>query len=115
MTAKANNLTFDGLEFLRENGAKRAGEYGDQPSFLGTPSETEPLNADDGPSTPQCDRGYEMPEGSWKRISVREAPQFAWSDPLMPLRFVDGKDVGRVVAYVASPAGFPVPIRLSQI
>jgi hypothetical protein len=32
-----------------------------------------------------------------------------------PRRFVDGKDVGQTIAWLRSPEGYPVPIRLSEI
>lgn len=34
---------------------------------------------------------------------------------LSPIRFVDGKDVGQIIAWIRSPEGYPIPIRLSQI
>lgn len=102
------------LDFLQANGARRAGGYGDAPDFFG------PARAEDGdgsgPDTyTRCEVGYEFRSGTWERVVVRNAAPFRPDDPLTPRRFVDGKDVGRVVAYVASPAGFPVPVRLSQV
>ena len=117
MTDASNYRPSSGLEFLHENGARRAGGYGDQPSFFG-PARAEDEDAPGAdPDTlgPRCDWSYEFRSGLWERVVVRNVPPFDPADPLMPRRFVDGKDVGRVVAYVASPAGFPVPIRLSQI
>ncbi len=106
-------------EFLRDHGARRAGGYHDAPDFYGAARAEEAAPPGFAPrdpdATPVCDWRYEMRDGIWDRIVVRNAARLDPADPLTPCRFVDGKDVGRVVAYVASPQGFPVPVRLSQV
>lgn len=105
-----------GLEFLRDNGASRAATYGDAPDFMtagGGHADTEnrPDNED---ATPIKEWDYEQPRAAWAPISVRDAGPFA--DPsLCPQRFVDGKESGRTIAYIAAPQGFPIPVRLAEI
>ena len=113
----SNAHTSSGLEFLNDNGARRAGGYGDQPNFYGPAraEDEETSNPEDDILGRRCDWNYEFKSGFWERVVVRNVDPFDAADPLMPRRFVDGKDVGRVIAYISSPEGFPVPVRLSQI
>ena len=103
----------DGMTFLQEYGATRAGAYGDSPDFFGASVGED--GEDDGDAEsgkPKREWNYET--HLWQPIPVRMACR--WHDPcLCPTRFVDGKDVGRTIAFVRSPQGFMVPIRVSQI
>ncbi len=103
-----------GWELLRSWGARRAGSYNEPSDFYGAarPEETDSENAGEANKTRNWD--YELSRDAWQPLSYAEAAPM--TDPcLRPGRFVDGKDVGRTVAYVLAPQGFPVPIRLSQI
>ena len=106
-----------GLEFLRDYGARRAGGYGDAPDFLTSSSGVGIVDGDETDGEEQRavrDWDYEVPRDHWAPICVRNTRSFPHPE-LRPERFVDGKDVGRTVAYVLAPQGFPVPIRVSQI
>jgi hypothetical protein len=57
---------------------------------------------------------YEVEAQHWEPIDVPERPSHG--DPAIePVRFVDGKDVGRTVAWLQSREGYPVPVRLAEI
>jgi len=94
------------LDFLKNNGARRIREFDPQPQLL---TENIPMSEDEN----ECvDLEYET-KSDWKPRCVQGAE---YSDVAqMPRRFVDGKDVGRVVAWLQSEGGSPVPIRVSEI
>src|SRR5205823_9895437 len=51
---------------------------------------------------------------SWGPINTRPGMESRnWSH--RPTRFVDGKDAGQTVAWLRSPEGYPIPVRLAQI
>jgi hypothetical protein len=97
-----------GLDFLRDNGARRMRAYGDLPFLL-----------DDGQmlqdqSDETTDHDYERPHDAWDPLDVGGGVGSSpW--PLCPVRFVDGKDVGSTVAWLQTREGYPVPVRLSEI
>ena len=98
-----------GLDFLQTNGARRIRAYPSQPFLLDDgraldePTEDERLLYD-----------IECNADEWEPLDVTRAnPQRGWR--WRPKRFVDGKDVGRTVAWLQSTEGFPVPVRLSEI
>src|SRR5437868_6353134 len=97
-----------GLEFLRDNGARRIRNYDEQPFLLDdglmqTEAEQEGIN-----------HSYEMPREDWEPCDVG-SPATSASWALRPTRFVDGKDVGRTVAWLQTREGHPIPVRLSEI
>jgi hypothetical protein len=64
----------------------------------------------------EIDLSLEMPETNWQRVLVDRVTGWQPSEwNYSPIRFVDGKDVGQTVAWVYSPDGYPIPIRLAQI
>lgn len=98
-----------GLDFLHNHGGRRVRNY-----------EVQPLLLDDGlmqsevPEGTAIDLNREKPCEKWEPIDVAEA--IIPSDwPLRPMRFVDGKDIGRTVAWLQTREGYPVPVRLSEI
>ncbi len=98
-----------GLDFIRNNGGRRVRNY-----------EVQPLLLDDGlmqsevPEDTKIDLDREMPSDTWHTIDVSGAAVPGdW--PLRPRRFVDGKDLGRTVAWLQTREGYPVPVRLSEI
>jgi len=95
-----------GLSFLRDYGGHRLPLYEPQPELL--------IN-DDGQG-PEVEVGYEVRPDQWRAIALESSGGQPWADwPSCPTRFVDGKDVGETVAVLRAPAGFLVPVRLSQI
>lgn len=96
------------LDFLRANGASRVTDEIAQPDFL----------FDDLPSASEADQSVnldvEAPADAWEVQDVMPADtQQGWEN--CPERFVDGKDVGRTVAWLRSPEGYPSPVRLAQV
>ena len=106
-----------GLDFLTSYGAQRAGDYGDAPDFLpaspGPDAEEETDSDSENEDSPAREWGLETPPDLWTPIRV--GVTLPRCDEPRPARFVDGKDVGRVVAYIAAPQGYIVPVRLAQI
>lgn len=100
-----------GIDFLVNYGARRVRDYDAQPLLL-TDGQTLDEDADDAPD--QVGLSCEVAAEEWQPLNVLHAPlPEAWV--YRPLRFVDGKDVGRTVAWLQSRQGYPVPVRLSQI
>lgn len=101
-----------GIDFLRNNGARRVRSDETQQFLLfdGT------MQSNDGDEEEQAKVGldYEVESDKWHPHDVsKSAVPFDW--PLRPVRFVDGKDVGRTVAWLQSREGYPIPVRLSEI
>ncbi|MBV9469758.1 MAG: hypothetical protein JOZ57_11000 [Abitibacteriaceae bacterium] len=104
-----------GLDFLRNNGARRVRDFDAQPTLL---NEGIPLaEQQDEP----VDLEYEKSLVDWEPISVTANGQVDDADngrtyqAHWPQRFIDGKDVGRTVAWLLSREGYPVPVRLAEI
>lgn len=100
-----------GIDFLALYGAKRMRNYNVQPLLLGDgPTIVE--HPEDAPNT--TDLSFEQDAERWQPIDIRHTPlPTPWG--YRPLRFIDGKDVGRTVAWLQSRVGYPVPVRLSEI
>jgi len=101
------------LDFLREYGARRIQAESPQPLLLG---QSQVLAPSDEPTL----WDYEVEADAWRPLRTGSGDEHAdsrqadaWA--LRPRRFIDGKDVGRTVAWLRSPQGYPVPVRLSQI
>jgi hypothetical protein len=100
-----------GLEFLRNNGAHRMRDDAMRPLLLGTGLENDEESEE---QDEQDDMAYEMPAEEWRPIDVSGADVPAdWA--LCPRRFIDGKDLGRTVAWLQTEEGYPIPVRLSEI
>ncbi|WP_020471383.1 hypothetical protein [Zavarzinella formosa] len=95
------------LDFLRDIGARRLSRAPDQPVL--TRAE---LSDDEEPGESVDDLHYEMKGMSWRPIDctghVPEADE-------IPRRFIDGCYRGETVAWVQTPEGHPVPIRLAEV
>jgi hypothetical protein len=112
-----------GLDFLRSQGARRMRDYQAQPFMsapvVGTAHQDGDDEHDIAPNEPrplpQTTRDYEIAPEKWAPIRAADCGAHADFDnwPLRPRRFVDGKDVGRTVAWLQTPEGFPIPLRLS--
>lgn len=97
-----------GLDFLRNNGAKRMASYAPLPPMFDAPS-TDDVDTD-------VNWDYELPADHWKPLPAHVEGGWRvrdWAE--RPSRFVDGKDVGDTIAWLWSPERHPVPVRLSQI
>jgi len=96
------------LDFLRNNGASRVTGEITQFDLL-----TDTVSQD---PTPEETIGWSIEQAAdqWQTIDVSSANWGSgWA--YRPERFVDGKDVGHTVAWLRSPEGYPVPVRLAQI
>jgi hypothetical protein len=96
------------LRFLRDYGARRVRNYAPQPMLL-----DDGLMAGEDSAESQANLSYELPANDWIALNISTSDLSGW--PLRPCCFVDGKDVGRTVAWLQSPEGYPAPVRLSQI
>ena len=97
-----------GLDFLQNNGARRLRQYPPQPPLPGADT-----NEDSQPEE-DVNLDIEQQAADWRPQDVGpQHPAVDW--PYRPLRFVDGKDVGRTVAWLQSLEGYPVPVRLAEI
>jgi hypothetical protein len=106
------------LDFLRNYNGRRAGIYGDAPGLF-SPETNEDEDPTEETGT-QVDLDYEISRNQWSPIKLgdlhgceSETDGSLWT--YLPLRYVDGKDVGRTAVWVESPSGLPVPIRVAQI
>src|SRR5690242_7409941 len=97
------------INFLVANGAQRMSNYSQQPTLLDNENSVNDESEDDS-----VDLDYEQHHDHWGPIGVG-SPYSHRDWHLRPQRFVDGKDSGRIVAWLRSKEGYPIPIRLSQI
>lgn len=100
-----------GLDFLKYYGGCRLRQANLQPSF-----DDEFINDEDTANEEKVILDYETP--NWQAVSTHQNIPFNWQPnnwQERPIRFIDGKDVGQTIAWVRSPQGQLVPIRLSQI
>src|SRR5579884_841490 len=96
-----------GLEFLRNYGAKRMRD-----DMLG-PVLLDNENGSSGDKE-QKRLDYEVPAEEWEPIDISAISIPAqWEH--CPGRFIDGKDLGRTVAWLQTDEWFPIPVRLSEI
>lgn len=106
-----------GADFLIRHGGQKCGSTSAPPMLIG-------WGQDDEEEKPEnrtvVHRDYEVPESQWKAMPLHspadasegtEAKFERWK----PVRFVDGKDVGRTAAWLEAPNGFPIPVRVGQI
>jgi len=87
-----------GLEFLRNNGAHRMRDDAQRPLLLDNDNER-----DEEPEE-QNNLAYEQPAEDWHPIDVDSvAVSDDWD--FCPRRFIDGKDLGRTVAWLQTEDG----------
>jgi len=97
-----------GLEFLRTNGAHRMRDDALHPLLLDNEVDS------DDETEERKDMNYEELAEKWRPIDINGVGIPAdWV--LCPKRFIDGKDLGRTVAWLQTEEGFPIPVRLSEI
>ena len=97
-----------GLEFLLNNGAHRMRDDAQRPLLLDNDTER------DEELEEQNNLAYEQPAEDWRPIDVDGvAVSDDWD--FCPRRFIDGKDLGRTVAWLQTEEGHPIPVRLSEI
>jgi hypothetical protein len=64
----------------------------------------------------EVDLGIEIKPNAWNAITIETSnPWQPEHFPESPVRFVDGSDFGQTIAWIRSPEGYPIPIRLSQV
>lgn len=97
-----------GLEFLRNKGARRMRD-----DMLG-PVLLDNENGQSGEQEKHKYLDYEVAAEEWEPIDINNVsiPE-QWE--LCPNYFIDGKDLGRTVAWLQTDEWFPVPVRLSEI
>ncbi|MBI1923820.1 hypothetical protein HYR99_06175 [Candidatus Poribacteria bacterium] len=102
------------IDFLRNKGAHRVRSDETQPFLLDDGMVHGMVQSDNGEDEPKVGLDYEVEPGQWKPrdVTTLGIPS-DW--PLRPERFVDGKDMGRTVAWLQSEEGYPIPVRLSEI
>ncbi len=100
------NFSPQGMEFLRRYGARRVREFAPQPELL---TDSNPLVNE----KEKVDLDYETKISDWapRDLPCEYPPDWAQG----PQRFVDGKDVGRTVAWLQSEEGYPIPVRLAEV
>jgi hypothetical protein len=101
-----------GLEFLRNNGAHRMRDDAMRPLLLD--SDTAQNEEPEHDEEQKIELSFEVPAEQWYPFdfSHTDVPS-AWE--FRPTRFIDGKDLGRTVAWLQTEEGFPIPVRLSEI
>ncbi|GEM_PF-504722 len=106
--------------FLRRYGGRRCGDMGAPPSLFGmggTDEETGEAGGE-GVEAPTVLLDYEVARSQWSARPLSPVPSAREEQPfeaLLPVRYVDGKDVGRTAAWLETPQGFPLPVRVGQI
>ncbi|MBD2001412.1 hypothetical protein H6G00_33270 [Leptolyngbya sp. FACHB-541] len=101
-----------GIDFFKHNETYRLQQYNPPDPLIDEPVETE----EGGEGEKEANLDYETPRAKWEPIPLNMFSHWKTSEwENRPVRFVDGKDVGETVAWLCSPTGYPVPVRLSQI
>lgn len=102
-----------GLDFIKQYGGHRLVGYEPQPMLLENASED---TLEEDQSNELIDLSYEVNENYWQSFNLQLPTNWTisdWSD--RPLRFIDGKNVGEIIAWLKAPGGYPIPVRFSQI
>lgn len=98
-----------GLDFFATHGGQRTLTYPPQPELDPATETEEQLDED-------VALDYELSPSQWRPLTPHLPAGFApRSWPERPRRFIDGRDVGEIIATLWSKEGFPIPVRLSQI
>jgi hypothetical protein len=102
-----------GLDFLQNNGGRRIRDYAPQPLLL-TDGMVQESSSDEEDNHASINLSLEVPRDKWQphNVTGTNIPS-DWA--YQPIRFVDGKDSGRTVAWLQSREGYPVPVRLAEI
>jgi hypothetical protein len=104
-------MTAMGLDFVQNYGGCRVDQYNPQPPLWDEPPDDEQEQDED-----RVNLDYEIDRADWEVMSLNVSENWRPGDwPERPVRFVDGKDVGRTIAWLLAPGGYPVPVRLSEI
>jgi hypothetical protein len=101
-----------GIEFLHNNGAHRMRDDAMRPLLLNNSFAQSEENEQE--EEQKTDLSYEVAADQWCPIDISAtAVPHNWN--FCPTRFIDGKDLGRTVAWLQTEEGFPIPVRLSEI
>lgn len=98
-----------GLSFFSAYKGQRTFAYPTQP-------ELEPTTETEDQLEELVGLDYELSPSKWRPLAPQLPDGFVpirWSE--RPRRFIDGRDVGEIIATLWSKDGFPIPVRLSQI
>jgi hypothetical protein len=99
-----------GWDFFRSHAGRRAGGGSPFPPPAGDAASEDTSGEEaTGLDYETAQRGL-----SWQPLDARPG-EVSREWPARPTRFVDGKDDGQTVAWLRSPEGYPVPVRLGQI
>src|SRR5687768_2137258 len=95
------------IDFLRRYGAVRMAAYDPQPPLFDPPVDDEPVEG--------INWDYEVEPTEWQPLGLntRDWRSTDWTE--RPVRFIDGSDRGRTIAWLRAPGGFPIAVRLGEI
>lgn len=97
-----------GFDFLKNNGAQRVRITNPLPMLLTDGLLPVPITDE------HKNLKYEQEPEEWRAIDIAScSPPVDW--PWRPRRFIDGKDLGRTVAWLQTRTGHPIPVRLAEI
>lgn len=99
------------LEFIKQYGGKRIEKEFSPPEFF---DETIEVESEGENFAPALNLEYETED--WRAVNPQVLPRWRvgnWQE--RPVRFVDGKDVGRTIAWLKGTRGYLVPLRLAEI
>lgn len=98
-----------GLDFVKNYGGARLEGGSPLPDQINAPSNDE----EEGQ---QIRLDIEFSLGNWSAIQISNVDDWRPDEwDYSPIRFIDGKDVGQIIAWIRSSEGYPVPIRLAQV
>lgn len=97
------------LDFVKNYGGARLEGGSPLPNQFSAPTNEE----EEGQ---QIQLDIERSPSHWSAIDISDVEGWRAGEwHYSPVRFIDGKDVGQIIAWIRSPEGYPVPIRLAQV
>jgi hypothetical protein len=100
------------LDFIQTYGGRRMRTYPDQPLLDVSDAASGNDVADESIKEDAADVDFELPRDIWRPIEVGDDPL---ADDETPRRFVDGSNVHEAIAWIRSPAGYPVPVVMAEL
>ncbi|MCL4559887.1 MAG: hypothetical protein M1281_04625 [Chloroflexi bacterium] len=98
-----------GLDFVKNYGGIRLEGGSPLPDQFNAPSNDEEEGR-------QIQLDIERGLAHWSAIDITNVSGWRAGEwQYSPIRFIDGKDIGQIIAWIRSPEGYPVPIRLAQV
>ena len=100
--------------FAADYGGCRIQHYVALPPMWSQAAHSIAATPDDETST--VDLEWEQSADKWRAIAPDLPPNWRVDEwPARPIRFVDGTDKGDTIVWFRAPAGYPVPLRFSQL